>query len=86
MLRAAKEHMGVRESKYLKLVQADGLDFIRPDFNCSIPPQHAYDVIILDVAVPAKVPLLRSLGFTDPICKISFKPVLAQLPISLYTL
>jgi spermidine synthase len=59
MLHAAKEHMGVQENKYLKLVHADGLDFIRSDFNSSTPSQHQYDIIILDVAVPAKVPFPR---------------------------
>ena len=55
MLDVAKQHMGVKEHKNLKLFHADGLDFIRSDFNSSTRGIQGYDAIILDVAVTAKV-------------------------------
>lgn len=61
MLHAARQHMGVKVNKSLKLFHADGLDFIRSDFDTSNPSTHSYDVIMLDVAVSAKVRHLFSL-------------------------
>ena len=53
--------MGVKENKHLKLVHADGLEFMRPDFSSrALNSSQAYDVIILDVAVPGKVLHLAS--------------------------
>lgn len=55
MFQIAKTYMGVKESQTLTLMHADGLDFIRPEFKTSAPAAQSYDVIILDVAVPAQV-------------------------------
>lgn len=54
MLEAAKNYMGVKESKHLKMFHADGLDFIRSDFNSCTRGVQGYDIIILDVALPAQ--------------------------------
>jgi transposase len=53
MLRVAREQMGVTENKHLRLIHADGLDFIRADARSGMPFVNAYDVIILDVAAAA---------------------------------
>lgn len=82
MLEAAKKYMGVKKSKHLKIFHADGLDFIRSDFNSCTRRIQGYDIIILDVAVPAQVNLtLMICMFVIPagLCSLHLKCLLNKM-------